>query len=102
LVLGMITAVAFTMGPIYVVVQFSYRLALIPDELQGRVNSVFRLIAFGGQPLGMMLAGIMLQAFGAVFTILVLSSCLALLTLATTFNPHVRNAPPLSEVEASQ
>ncbi|HCP75409.1 MAG TPA: MFS transporter, partial [Ktedonobacter sp.] len=39
--------VSFIVVPIYMMVQFSYRLALIPDRLQGRVNSVFRLIAFG-------------------------------------------------------
>ena len=32
---------------IYNVVQLSYRIALIPDGLQGRVNSSFRLFAFG-------------------------------------------------------
>ncbi len=43
--LGVISALIFITGPVYNVVQFSYRLALIPDELQGRVNSVFRLLA---------------------------------------------------------
>ncbi|HAT44374.1 MAG TPA: MFS transporter, partial [Ktedonobacter sp.] len=45
--------VSFIVVPIYMMVQFSYRLALIPDRLQGRVNSVFRLIAFGSQPIGL-------------------------------------------------
>jgi MFS family permease len=42
----------------------SYRLALIPDELQGRVNSMFRLLASGGQPLGMALGGLLLGPLG--------------------------------------
>src|SRR5262249_17177757 len=41
LLLGAILAVIFLFGPIYDTTQFSYRMALIPDELQGRVNSVF-------------------------------------------------------------
>lgn len=60
LLLGLIVAVSFTLGPIYNVVQFSYRLALIPDTLQGRVNSAFRMIAFGFQPLGWALTGLMI------------------------------------------
>src|SRR5437868_113220 len=37
LVLSILTAAVFISGPIYNVVQFSYRSALIPDGLQGRV-----------------------------------------------------------------
>ncbi len=66
LVLGLLMAGTFVSGPVYNVVQMSYRLALIPDALQGRVNSVFRLIAFSGQPLGYALAGILLQTIGPV------------------------------------
>ena len=43
-------ALSWMIGPIYNVVQFSYRLALIPERLLGRVNSTFRLLAFGFQP----------------------------------------------------
>ncbi|MCA1724342.1 MAG: MFS transporter, partial [Thermomicrobia bacterium] len=51
LVLGLLFAGIALLGPIYNAVQFSYRLSLIPDELQGRVNSVVRMIAFGAVPL---------------------------------------------------
>ena len=98
LVLGLITAGAFISGPIYNVVQFSYRSALIPDELQGRVNSVFRLIAFGGQPLGLALTGVLIQNVGVIQTVLICSAGLVLLAIAATVNTHVRNARPLAEV----
>jgi len=97
-VLGLITAAAFIMVPLYNVVQFSYRSALIPDELQGRVNSVFRLIAFGGQPLGLALTGVLIQNIGAIQTILIASVGLAVLAVAATLNTHVRNARPIAEV----
>ncbi len=100
LALGIIIAATLIVAPIYDVVQFSYRLALIPDELQGRVNSVFRLVAFGGQPLGLALTGILLQTIGAVPTVLVTSVGFILLALAATLNTHVRNARPLTEVQA--
>jgi predicted MFS family arabinose efflux permease len=98
LVLGIITAASFSLVPIYNVVQFSYRSALIPDELQGRVNSVFRLLAFGGQPLGLALTGLLIQNIGVIETILICSAGLAILAVAATLNSHVRNAQPLSEV----
>lgn len=97
-VLGLITAAAFIMVPLYNVVQFSYRSALIPDELQGRVNSVFRLIAFGGQPLGLALTGVLIQNIGAIQTILIASVVLVVLAIAATLNTHVRNARPIAEV----
>ncbi|MEO5953662.1 MAG: MFS transporter, partial [Chloroflexia bacterium] len=52
IVLGILMAFSWMIGPIYNIVQFSYRLALIPERLQGRVNSTFRLLAFGFQPIG--------------------------------------------------
>jgi hypothetical protein len=61
------------MAPIYNVVQFSYRLSLIPDALQGRVNSTFRLLAFGFTPLGAAASGLLLeqQHIGSISTVLV-------------------------------
>jgi MFS family permease len=79
-------------GPLYDVVQFSYRMALIPDELQGRVNSVFRLLAFGFQPLGFALTGWLLQVIHPVATVLVLTAVMVALAAATTANRHVRAA----------
>lgn len=99
LVLGIITAATFVSGPVYNVVQFSYRSAIIPDELQGRVNSVFRLIAFGGQPLGLALTGLLIENIGVIPTILVDAAGMIILAVAATVNTHVRNAKPLSEIE---
>jgi predicted MFS family arabinose efflux permease len=96
--LGVIAAASFVTGPIYNVVQFSYRLALIPDELQGRVNSVFRLLAFGLQPLGWALTGVLIQTIQVVPTIMLLFVCLFALAVFTTFNRHVRQAAPLTAI----
>ncbi len=96
--LGVITVFAYGIGPIYNVVQFSYRLALIPDKLQGRVNSVFRLIAFGGQPLGLASTGLLIQTLGVIQAILVCAAGMALFAVATIANRHVRGAKPLNEV----
>jgi MFS family permease len=92
LILGIINAISFTVVPVYQVVHYSYRLAIIPDQLQGRVNSVFRLIAFGGQPLGIALTGFLLQAIGPFYTVLLLFIPQAALCVIATFNKHIRNA----------
>jgi MFS family permease len=100
--LGAISAVSVTAGAVYNVVQFSYRLALIPDALQGRVNSVFRLLAFGFQPLGLALTGALLQTIHAGPTVLLLSAWMLTLAVATAVNPHVRHARPLSGLAKQQ
>ena len=67
--LGIANALAYAVVPVYMGVQFAYRLKRIPDYLQGRVNSVFRLLAFGFIPIGLALTGFVLQLFGPVATI---------------------------------
>ena len=59
--LGVANALSFIVVPILLGTQYAYRLAQIPDPLQGRVNSVFRLIAFGSGPVGLALTGWLLQ-----------------------------------------
>lgn len=92
LALGGIAALLFVTGPIYNVVNLSYRLAVVPDALQGRVSSVVRLISLGVIPLGLALSGFLLQQVGAIPTVLLLAVGNLLLALATTFNPQVHHA----------
>jgi MFS family permease len=99
--IGVIDAVIFLAGPAYNVVQFSYRLALIPDELQGRVNSSFRLLAFGFQPIGAGVTGFLIEGFGAVTTVLIFSAVMLILALLTNLNRYVRGAPPLEQAQAA-
>jgi predicted MFS family arabinose efflux permease len=89
------------LGPIYNVVQFSYRLSIIPDELQGRVNSVFRLLAFGFIPLGAALSGVLIERLGPVQTVLAFEAILVLVAAATAANRHVRDAAPIGRATAS-
>ena len=98
IMLGIVSLFSFISGPIYNVVQFSYRSALIPDELQGRVNSVFRLIAFGGQPIGVALIGWLIQSTGVIRTIIYCSIFLVLFAILATINRHVRHAQPLESI----
>jgi hypothetical protein len=90
-----VTLLLSLIDPIYDVAQFSYRAAIIPDALQGRVNSSYRLLALSTPPLGYFLAGLLLQSAGAHSTILVFLACLLLLALiATLSRPIARSGQP--------
>jgi predicted MFS family arabinose efflux permease len=98
LLLGVVLALLYFVGPVYNVVQFSYRLALIPDALQGRVNSSFRLLAFGLMPVGAALTGFLIEWAGAVASVILFSLWFALLAIMTTLNRHVREAKPREQL----
>lgn len=98
LLLGVVFALVYFLAPIYNVVQFSYRLALIPDALQGRVNSTFRLLGFGFMPLGAALGGFLIERLGASTTVFVFGLWFLLLAIVTTLNTHVRTARPIEQV----
>ena len=52
------------MWPIYGVILVSYRLSITSDHLQGRVNSAFRFLSYGSEPLGAALGGALLVPLG--------------------------------------
>lgn len=97
LVLVAVVVGLFFIDPIYNVVHMSARLALIPDGLQGRVNSVVRLLAFSLRALGLALTGVLIQTVGVRWAILSAAAVLVLVALGTTLNPHIRNASPFSQ-----
>jgi MFS family permease len=94
LALALVGAVVLLFWTVFDMLQFGYRLALIPDALQGRVNSVYRLGAYGGQTLGFALAGVLLQGLGPEATVLALAAGLVALAIITTAVPYVRTTPP--------
>lgn len=101
LLLGVVAALIYALMPVYNVVQFSYRLALIPDALQGRVNSTFRLLAFGFMPVGAALSGFLIERIGAIGTVFVFTLWFLVLAILTTFNRHVREARPLEQIASA-
>ncbi|HSN75452.1 MAG TPA: MFS transporter, partial [Anaerolineae bacterium] len=63
----------------------------VPDELRGRVMSVFTLTFFGGMPLGSLLAGAMAQRIGEPTTVLINASMVLLAsTLIWWRLPYIR------------
>ncbi|GGM58168.1 MFS transporter [Longimycelium tulufanense] len=78
----------------------SYRQQVTPDELQSRVNTTARMLAWGlGQPLGAMLAGAMTVSVGPHAALGVALGVLALGVAAAWCSPlraeaHWRRTPP--------
>jgi len=65
-VLGLILAIFEFCGLVWNTVSVSTRQRMIPDRMLGRVNSLYRLLAWGMMPLGLLLSGIVLRAAEAV------------------------------------
>ena len=79
-------------------VVIGYRVAVTPDRLTGRVNSVARTIALCGAPLGPLAAGLMLGATSPRMTVAVFTGLLAVLAAFSSLSPSIRNAPSLDEL----
>jgi MFS family permease len=76
LMLGM--ALTDMLWPIYSVTLVSYRLEETPDALQGRVNSAFRVVSYGCEPLGAAIGGLLLVPFGPSLVLLGITVGLAM------------------------
>jgi MFS family permease len=66
------------------VLQVSYRLAVIPDALQGRVNSVYRLMSFSAMTIGTMLSGVLVEATNARTVLWLMAATVVLVALVAS------------------
>jgi hypothetical protein len=86
--LGVANFLGLVIAPIYLTTQYAYRLRRIPDALQGRVNSVFRLIAFGAEPVSLALTGALLQWLGPAATVVAIAMPqITLAAVVTLYRP---------------
>jgi MFS family permease len=95
--LAAVTSVSFVI-PAGNAAIIGYRTAVTPDRLIGRVSSVARNIALLGQPLGPLVAGLLLGATSPRLTVLAFALVAALLALWGTLSPSIRRAPSLAEL----
>ena len=98
LILGVAVALSFIIAPIFDATQLSYRLIVTPDHLQGRINSIFRLVTLGSQPLGVLITGVLIQWIGPVWAVVVLFFPQGIAALAATLYQPLREAPLLSHI----
>jgi predicted MFS family arabinose efflux permease len=88
--LGLVFGALQFFAPIYNVVQFSHRIARIPDALQGRVNSSFRLIAFVLNPVGALVCGLLIERSSALWALAFFSVVLIALAVVAALDPVIR------------
>jgi len=94
------TAPLIFFNPTVYAMVIGYRVAIVPDRLQGRVNSVARSLALLAFPLGPVAAGLLLASYSARTTAALLLAGFVVLAIATTVNRSIRGAPSFHEVTA--
>ncbi|MBA2285013.1 MAG: MFS transporter [Ktedonobacteraceae bacterium] len=92
LLLGVVEFIIGFADPFEDVPYFSYRLAIIPDALRGRVISACRLFTSLSNPLGLVITGWSLEHLGATHTILFGSCVLCVTALIISCTASLRNA----------
>jgi MFS family permease len=93
--------VASFSGVVYNIVQVSYRQAICPPRLQGRMNSVMRFLVWGTIPIGTLAGGALGSWVGLRETIVVggIGSTLAVLWIIFSPQRHLREMPePIEDV----
>jgi MFS family permease len=78
-----------------------YRVAIVPDRLQGRVNSVARSLALLAFPLGPVVAGLLLASYSVRTAAAFVLAGFVILAIVTTANRAIRGAPSFDEVTAA-
>jgi len=61
---GILLALTGFAQMVWNVVAVSYRQTVVPNELLGRINSVYRLVAYGSFPIGALLGGVIAKGAG--------------------------------------
>ena len=90
---------------VYNIVQVSYRQAICPPRMQGRMNSVMRFIVWGTIPLGTLAGGALASWIGLRETIVIgaIGGGLAVLWLVFSPQRHLRDMPePVDDDTATE
>jgi hypothetical protein len=77
-----------------------YRIAMTPDRLLGRVESIWRTISLLIVPLGPLVAGVLLDAVPARAAIGLFTAAALVLVVWGSLSPSIRAAPSLDELDA--
>ena len=98
LLLGVIYGAMFVAYPTWSAVHWAYFAALVPDRLQGRIQSIATLLSLGPIPIGVLLVGVTLQWLGSTPTVLLLFAGMLLASVIALTSKEIRTAPRLSEI----
>jgi len=101
LLIGLIVAAAELITPVTNSIVTSYRVALTPDRLQGRVQAASTLISFSAGWAGPLVVGLLLQSAGSTATILALAGWALALALGTTASRAFRHPPTVDALRTA-
>ena len=87
--LGLVYGLVVGFYTLYAVMQFAYRVRSVPEQLQGRVNSSCRLIAFSLYPLGSALAGVISEYWGVHVLLIFFTAFAVLLACALSLSRSI-------------
>jgi hypothetical protein len=87
-------------APITDSVVVGYRIAMTPDRLLGRVETVEDTIALMLWPFGPLVAGLLLEHLSARSTMAAIAAFAMTLFVWAFLSPAIRNAPSLDELAA--
>lgn len=96
-VMGVVFGLMLAAAPLWNSVLATYRIVLVPDELQGRVDSACRFVSQSVTPLSPLLAGVLLEYTSIQVTLLSLLGWMFLLSVVGTLLPVLRRPPELPE-----
>lgn len=94
--LAVLFVLSYFLWPAYNAAILGMRLALIPEQLQGRVNAVYRLVLYAADPLGAVVVGFSLAHVGIEVTALGRGGLFLCVALGATMMPALRR-PLVSE-----
>jgi MFS family permease len=84
--------------PVFNVAQVAYRFSVVPDVVQGRVSSVFRMVGFGGIIVGTASGGVLIDQLGPRPVFWLMAGGLGLTAIVVSLTEIRRAASPASTV----
>jgi MFS family permease len=100
LLLGAIAGATAFVGPLWDVAIMTYQMAIVPEQMMGRVASTVMMVTAGVMPLGSLGAGYLLDTLGPSHTLLVLTAVMVAVAIAASLSRAIRHIPPLADTEA--
>ena len=98
LALGLVYGAMFVAYPTWSAIHWAYFAALVPDHLQGRVQSIATLLSLGPIPFGVLLVGFGLEWLGSVATVWSIFVLMLLASIIALASKEIRAVPPLDEL----
>ncbi|MFI1567902.1 MFS transporter [Streptomyces sp. NPDC020490] len=100
-VMGVVFGLMLAVAPLWNSVISTYRIVLVPDQLQGRVDSACRFFTQSVSLLSPLMAGVLLEYAGTTTTIVSMLAWMVLLGVVGLVMPVLRNPPPLPGEDAA-